>query len=175
MNSSEFSTFLQTRRSVREYTDEDVDTDTIHRLLNITQFGPTAGNRQAWDVIVVTDPGIKEDLFDIAYQQEHLLTAPVLFVICANYVRSMSQYGERGILYALQDATIAGTYLMLAAHAEGLQTCWTGAFEDDGIREVLDVPEHIRPLAILALGHGKMPATRPDKIPLSEHLHENIW
>ena len=175
MNSSEFSTFLQTRRSVREYTDEDVDAETINRLLNVTQFGPTAGNRQAWDVIIVTDPGIKEDLFDIAYQQEHLLTAPVLLVICANYVRSMSQYGERGILYALQDATIAGTYLMLAAHAEGLQTCWTGAFEDDSIREVLDLPEHIRPLTIIALGHGKTPATRPDKMPLSEHLHENIW
>lgn len=175
MNSSEFTTFLQKRRSVREYTDEDIDTETITRILKAAQLGPTAGNRQAWDVIIVTDPGIKEDLFDIAYRQEHLLTAPVLLVICANYVRSMSQYGERGILYALQDATIAGTYLMLAAHAEGLQTCWTGAFEDEEIREVLDVPEHIRPLAILALGHGKIPSARPDKMPLSEHLHENIW
>jgi len=91
MNSSEFTTFLQTRRSVREYTDEDVDTETIIRLLNVTQFGPTAGNRQAWDIIIVTDPGIKEDLYDISYQQEHLITAPVLLVICANYIRSMSQ------------------------------------------------------------------------------------
>ena len=175
MNLSEFTTFLQTRRSVREYTDEDVDPDTIVRLLKVTQFAPTAGNRQAWDVIIVTDPGIKEDLYDISYQQEHLLTAPVLLVICTNYVRSMSQYGERGILYALEDATIAGTYLMLAAHAEGLQTCWTGSFEDDSIREVLDLPEHSRPLAIIALGHGKTPAACPEKMPLSEQLHENIW
>ena len=58
-------------------------------------------------------------LADASFGQPHVGKAPALFVVCANYVRSMSQYGERGILYAVQDATIACTYMMLAAHARG--------------------------------------------------------
>ena len=48
-------------------------------------------------------------LAEAAFGQQHVENAPALFVVCANYVRSMSQYGERGILYAVEDATIACT------------------------------------------------------------------
>ena len=91
--------------------------------------------------MVVTDEGTRELLADAAFNQEHVKNAPLIFVVCANYVRSMSRYGERGILYAMEDATIAGTYLMLACHAAGLGSCWTGAFDDEMIREILDLPD----------------------------------
>ncbi len=66
----------------------------------------------------------------------------------------MSRYGERGILYGLEDATIACTYMMLAAQAQKLQSCWTGAFNDDEVREILDLPPHIRPVSLLVVGKG---------------------
>jgi nitroreductase len=87
----------------------------------------------------------------------------------------MSQYGERGILYAVQDATIAATYMMLGAHAAGLQTCWAGAFDEADVSEVLALPEHIRPLVLLATGRGHLPPSHTPRMPIGEHVHENIW
>jgi len=98
-----------------------------------------------------------------------------VLAVCANYIRSMSRYGERGILYAIQDATIACTFMMLAAHAAGLKSCWTGAFDEEEVKEVLDLPSHLRPVALLAVGRGKNPSERTGRIELSEHVHRDRW
>ncbi|MFY9801433.1 MAG: nitroreductase family protein, partial [Methanoregula sp.] len=92
-----------------------------------------------------------------------------------NYVRSMSRYGERGILYGLEDATIACTYMMLAAHAKNLHSCWTGAFNDEEVREILDLPQHIRPVALLAVGRGNAPTVPTERMDPGEHVHREIW
>ncbi len=175
MDSSDFQGFLRTRASVREYSFEDLTAEEIATIVRAAERAPSAGNREAWDVVVVTDVGIREDISDVAFQQQHLQQAPCIFVVCANYVRSMSQYGERGILYAVQDATIAATYMMLGAHAAGLQTCWTGAFDEEAVSEVLALPEHIRPLVLLAAGRGNLPPSYTKRMPMDEHVHENIW
>ena len=142
MDSSEFFGFCQGRSSVREYDDEPLTKEEIDYILSCAGTAPSAGNLEAWDVVVVTDEETRSALAEAAFSQAHVERAPVIFVVCSNYVRSMSRYGERGILYGLEDATIACTYMMLAAHAKKLQSCWTGAFDDDEVREVLGLPPH---------------------------------
>lgn len=175
MDSSEFLAFLESRQSVREYGDETVTGEEISSILKAASSAPSAGNREAWDVIVVRSEDQREALAEAAFDQEHIEKAPVVLVVCANYVRSMSRYGERGILYALEDATIACTYMMLAAHALRLQSCWTGAFDDDAVREVLNIPAHIRPVSLLAVGKGAVPAARTERMPVGEHVHRETW
>lgn len=175
MNSSDFRRFLQSRGSVREYRDEPLDEEQIEYLLACARTAPSAGNREAWDVVVVTDDDLRLELSLAALEQPQIRDAAAVFVVCANYVRSMSQYGERGILYAVQDATIACTYMMLAAHAEGLRSCWTGAFNEDEVREVLQLPQHVRPVALLAVGKGQPPQVRTGRLPIEEHVHREIW
>jgi len=175
MNSSEFLRFLKARSSVRTYSEASLDPDEIDYILASASTAPSAGNREAWDVVVVTDEGIRMDLALAALEQEHIREAPVVFVVCANYVRSMSQYGERGILYALQDSAIACTYMMLAAHARGLHSCWTGAFDEKDVRDTLYLPEHIRPVALLAVGRGTPPLRSVGRMPVEEHTHREIW
>lgn len=175
MNYSDFYHFLKARSSVRNYSDEPLDPEDIDYILACASTAPSAGNREAWDVVVVTDEDVRIDLALAALEQDHIREAPAIFVVCANYVRSMSQYGERGILYALQDAAIACTYVMLAAHARSLHSCWTGAFNENDVREILNLPEHIRPVALLAVGRG-MPPLRPvERMPVKEHVHREIW
>lgn len=175
MDSSDFFGFCAGRSSVREYDDDPVADGDIEYLLKCAGTAPSAGNLESWDVVVVRDEETKEALYEAAYGQEHIERAPVVLVICANYVRSMSRYGERGILYGLEDATIACTYLMLAAHARGLVSCWTGAFEDEAVREVLNLPQHIRPVSLLALGKGHAPAQHMDRRSIGEHVHNDTW
>ncbi|ABD39857.1 nitroreductase [Methanospirillum hungatei JF-1] len=175
MNLSELNRFLAGRTSVRQYLPEPVADTIIEEILLSTRSAPSAGNLESWDVIVVTDEGTRELLCDAAFQQEHVSAAPVIFVVCANYVRSMSRYSERGILYAMQDATIAGTYLMMAIHASGLGSCWTGAFDDEMVREILDIPGHIRPVTLLTAGYTREIVPSPPRMETGEHVHYGYW
>ncbi|QSZ68123.1 nitroreductase [Methanofollis aquaemaris] len=176
MDSSEFLTFLEGRQTVREYDpDREVTEEEAEFILRAASSAPSAGNREAWDVVVVRAEDQREALAETAFDQAQIRNAPVVFVVCSNYVRSMSRYGDRGILYALEDATIACTYMMLAAHALRLHACWTGAFEEDSAREVLNIPPHIRPVALLAVGRGEVPAARTERMPVGEHVHRETW
>lgn len=175
MDSSDFSRFLTSRSSVRVYTGEAVSDDDLTYLFDCAATAPSAGNLEAWDVVMVRDRGRKEELSDAALGQPHVREAPLLLVVCANYVRSMSRYGDRGILYAVQDATIACTYLMLAAHARNLVSCWVGAFDEDRVKSVLSLPLHVRPVVILCIGKGSLPRELTDRLPISEHLHHETW
>ncbi|MFA5331908.1 MAG: nitroreductase family protein [Methanoregula sp.] len=175
MDSSDFLGFLTRRSSVREYDEIPLTDEEIDYIVSCAGTAPSAGNLESWDVVVVTDEESRLALADAAFGQQHVGQAPALFVICANYVRSMSQYGERGILYAVQDATIACTYMMLAAHARELNSCWTGAFEEDDVREILGLPAHIRPLAILAAGHGHPSSRLAERLDIREHVHRDEW
>jgi nitroreductase len=176
MDFSEFQRFLEGRSSVRDFNDQPLTEVEISRILACASSAPSAGNREAWDVVVVTDPQIRKELERAALEQPHVGSAPVLFVICSNYIRSMSRYGERGILYAVQDATIACTYMMLAAQVSSIASCWTGAFEEEEVRAILDLPQHIRPVAILAAGRaGSHIDGRTGRMPINEHVHRERW
>jgi len=175
MDSSEFREFLRSRSSVREFSTAPVPEDQIRWLLSCASTAPSAGNLEAWDVVAVTEPEVREALAEAALSQPHVAQAPLVLVVCSNYVRSMSRYGERGILYALEDATIACTYLMLAAHAAGLSSCWTGAFDDEEVRKILDLPPHVRPVSLLAVGRGRVAAERTGRMPADDHLHRDQW
>ena len=176
MDPSEFQSFLASRRSVREYDEAaGITAEEKDYILSAASTCPTAGNLEAWDVVIVSDEGQLEMLSDAARGQRQMLDAGCAFVVCANYIRSMSRYGERGILYAVQDATIAATYMMLAAHAIRLHTCWMGAFDEAQVKEVLELPAHVRPVAILSVGFGSLPPSSPERMNPEEHAHYDVW
>jgi nitroreductase len=175
MDSSEFLPFLTARASVREYRSDGVEPEDLDFLLACASTAPSAGNREAWDVIAVTDAETKDALSRAALHQRHVSAAPLVLVVCARYDRSMSRYGERGRLYAVQDATIACTYLMLAAHARSLRSCWTGAFQEENVRQILGIPQDVRPIALLTIGKGSRPAFRTGRMPSQDHLHQGTW
>jgi len=175
MDSSDFFGFLSSRSSIREYGDDPLTPEETEYILSCASTGPSAGNREAWDVVVVTDEETRCALAEAAFGQVHIEKAATVFVALANYVRSMSRYGERGILYAVEDATIACTYMMLAAHAKKIHTCWTGAFNEDEVREILGLPQHVRPIALLAAGKGDTMAGLTERMPIGEHVHREQW
>jgi nitroreductase len=175
MESSDFLDFLKSRSSVRRYRPDPLTEEETGYILSCASAAPSAGNLESWDVIVVTSEEGKAALAEAAFDQVHIEEAGAVFVVCANYVRSMSRYGERGILYGLEDATIACTYMMLAAHAKKLHSCWTGAFNDDEVRDILTLPQHIRPIALLAIGRGDPPSVLTGRMETGGHVHHDTW
>lgn len=110
----------------------------LDRAFRTARLAPSAGNLQAYQVIVVRDEAQKRDLARACVDQAFVATAPVVLVWLADPVRSARKYGTRGTqLYCLQDATIAASYAQLALTALGLCSCWVGAFDEDAVARVV--------------------------------------
>ncbi len=143
---------LEKRRSIRSYETRPVPKEIIHELIDAAETAPSAGNLRARRYVVVVNPEMRKALAVAAYGQSQVENAPLIIVVCADVDRSSSRYGDRGSLYAIQDATAAVMCLLLAAHDLGLGACWNGAFDDDMARDLLGLEEHTLPVAIISAG-----------------------
>ena len=167
---------IKNRRSIRAFTDEPVTDEEIEKLIDAARWAPSAGNIQPWEFIIVRDPQVKHGLCEAALNQTFIEEAPVVIVVCANPMQSSKGYGSRGInLYCIQDTAAATQNILLAAHAMGLATCWVGAFSEEEAKRVLGVPDGLRPIAIVPVGHpAEKPRVRPRR-QLSEITHHETF
>ncbi len=169
----DFFHLIEARRSMRKYAETPVEEEKLQRILAAINRAPSAGNLQAFEVFIVRKLEQRQALVQAAWNQEFLAEAPVVLAFCAEPARSAIKYGERGAtLYALQDATIACTFAMLAAKALGLDTVWVGAFDEAAVSSLLRLPSDLRPALLLPVGYaGKEPKPRPWR-ELSDLIHE---
>lgn len=160
------------RSSIRSFRSNLVPEEDLMRILECAIQAPSAGNLQPWEFVVVKNGDTKGELADAAYGQDFISEAPIVIVVCANKRTSSLRYGNRGeSLYCIQD-TAAATYgLMLAAYALGYGTCWVGAFSEERVSQVLNLPEHVRPVAIVPIGVPAEEPFKPGRIPLSRKIH----
>ncbi len=165
---------IQKRRSVRRFKAEKIEPETLKKLAEAARWAPSAGHRQPLEIVVVTNEGVKEKLSKAALGQEHVKNAPAVFVMCGDISRTKSRYGERGKnLYVIQDIATATQNLLLQATALGLGSVWVGAFNEQRVREILDLPPLVRPLAIVPVGLPNESPLPPEKRPLEEILHKD--
>ncbi|MFQ6051035.1 MAG: nitroreductase family protein [Candidatus Hydrothermarchaeota archaeon] len=167
---------INKRRSVRDFLDKDVEDEKIFRILEAAIKAPSAGNLQPWEFVLVRDEKNKRELAKAALNQNFIYEAPVVIVVCADKERSGSRYGSRGReLYCIQDTAAATMTLMLAAVAEGLGTCWVGAFHEEEVRKVINAPKNVRPLAIVPVGYPSRDGYRTGRYDLESVLHKESF
>ena len=169
----EFFEVIQNRCSMRKYVETAIEEEKVQQILEAINRAPSAGNLQAFEVFVVRKLTLRQALVKAALDQSFLAEAPLTLVFCTNPARAVERYGSRGTsLYCIQDATIACTFAMLAARALGLDSVWVGAFDEQAVTDVLQLPESLRPVAMLPIGYaGKTPNLRPRRV-LSDLIHE---
>jgi nitroreductase len=163
---------LEGRRSIRKYTADPVSDETLQKLLCAAGIAPSWKNNQCWRFIVVREQSRKQKLAgslpDGNPCKKAIAEAPVVLVLCADPRTSGRQDGKD---YYLLDAGLAMQQLMLAAHAEGLGTCWVAWFDEAKARPACNIPEPYRVVALTPLG---VPAHRPSPRPRKE-LEEIIF
>lgn len=161
---------VKERRSVRRFRGDPIPQATIGQLLEAAILAPTAGNCQPWRFIVVHNAEVKSRLAAAAYGQDFVAEAPVVIVVCAEFMRSAQRYGNRGLsLYSLQDTAAATQNILLAATGCGLGTCWVGAFDEGQVARVLELPTDVlRPVAMIPVGYPAVKPRRPPRRPLEE-------
>jgi nitroreductase len=165
----QFFEVINRRRSVRVYAKQSVARDHVEGVLAATRLAPSAGDLQSYRIVVVEHCRTKEALAEAALAQDFIAAAPVVLIFCADPEQSEGKYGRRGAeLYCVQDATIAACYAQLAATALGLASCWVGAFDETRVAAALRLPEGLRPVAIMPIGHAAESPARPPRRPLDE-------
>ncbi|MCP4426565.1 MAG: nitroreductase [Chloroflexi bacterium] len=171
----EFFEVVQERHSIRAFTAKAVEPEKLRQILEAANRAPSAGNLQGYEVFVVANAAKKRQLARAALEQEFIAVAPTVLVFCTHAARSAGKYGRRGqTLYALQDATIACTFAMLACTAVALSSTWVGAFDTETVRQIIDAPDGIVPVVILPIGYAAESPRLTSRRELSDivHTHE---
>lgn len=151
----ELSHAIVSRRSIRKYQPAAVPRAKLAAVLEAARQAPTAANRQPWKLYVVEDPVLRRELGK-AYKNPWFYEAPMILVMCSLPKNAWSRADGKN--YADIDAAIAFDHLTLVAHAEGLGTCWIGAFNPQVVKDALKLPAGEEPLAMTPLGE---PAETP--------------
>ncbi len=168
----EFSELIQKRKSIRGYTSAAVETDKLNRVLEAANLAPTATNRQPFQIIVINTRGREQELKRI-YPKDWFVQAPLVLCICALPENAWSRMDGKN--YAEVDATIAMDHLILAAHNEGLGTCWIAAFDPGATREILGLPKNVVPVAFTPLGYPADEGRPKKRKSLKELVRYEKW
>lgn len=133
-----------------------VDDKMIGLMLHMATHAPSAGNIQEWEFVVVRDEGVKAKLAKAALEQMHITEAPVVVVVLADLEKITLKYGKRGeLVYALEDTAAAVMLLLLSASSLGLGADWIKSFDEDLVKLSLELPESVRPMAIIPVGYPR--------------------
>ena len=140
---------IKTRRSVRAYKDGKIDDVVLNRILEAARLAPSAHNAQGYKLIIVKDAEKKRALAKAALNQDFIAQAPVVIVGVA--LNPELDEDSKVPFYAV-DLAIIFDHITLTAATEGLGTCWIGAFIQEEVKKILNIPERYEVVVLMPLG-----------------------
>ena len=207
MISTEIYDVIRRRRDVRaEFTGEPIDPEVLQRVLAAAHAAPSVGLSQPWDFVLVQDRDTRQRFHRHVHEERATFAATLTGAEAENFARikidgvlesSLSavvtydpQRGAPAVLgrHAIADAglysvCLAIQNLWLAATAEGLGVGWVSFYREDFLRDLLNIPATVRPVAWLCLGPVTHLETVPDlerhgwrqRTPLTNLIHAEHW
>lgn len=160
---------VETRKSVRGYdASRPVAPEILKRVLDAGRLAPSAKNLQPWKFLLVSSPGMLA-IVRPCYERDWFHEAPHILVVTGDRAEAWVRPSD-GWNSLETDLAIAMDHLILAAHAEGLATCWISAFDPAKLREALGLGPAEEVFAITPLGYASADAQTRPKIrkPLDE-------
>ena len=179
MREADLLDVMRRRRSARVHAPSAVPETALAAVLEAARWAPSAANRQPWEFVAIDDPALKGALRaafleeaqhrdpryrSVSEKQADLLTAPGLVLVCGD-PRSKERYvnataigaaAQEELFLLSMGAAIQNLLLMATAH--GLTSTWIARpARLQAVRRLLDVPEHIRTIAFVALGLAASP------------------
>lgn len=157
---------IVSKRDSREFTDQAVDDEALHRVLQAGRMAGSAKNLQPCRFVVLTDPAHKEELAACGQFSSWIPKAPVNIAIVVP---------EDGRDF---DAGRTAQNMMIACNALGLASCPVTMHDKDGARKVLALPDGHRVVILIALGHptpGTTSGMGAQRTPLDEMFHRERW
>lgn len=166
----EFYDVVKNRRSYRVFKPDLPETEKVERILNAARLAPTWANMQGVHYIVVREPENVKAVWDAVGQTRKFIQAP-MFIVGAISEKA-SGTNLNGQKYFGVDFGICFEHLLLAATAEGLASCWIGWFNENKVKQALNIPDDYKVMGITALGYSLKPKGEiTDRKPLDKIVH----
>ena len=151
---ADFKTLAQMRRSHRKFTGEEIDAEDVKMILRAALMSPTSKGQRAWHFVVVDDKMDLEKLSDAKdLGGQFIKGAPLAVVVLGDPMQNDCW---------VEDASIAAISMQYQAEDLGLGSCWVqmrgrglsdGTSADTVIRGILNIPENMNTLCVIAFGH----------------------
>jgi nitroreductase len=163
---------VKTRRSVRNYQEQKVPEEIVMELLQAAMCGPSAGNQQPWQFIVIDDRKVLDSLLTANPNAKMCKEAQLAILVCGDLTK------EKYPGFWVQDCSAAVMSILLVAHSRGLGAVWTGVYpiqeRVDGFRRLLHLPDTVMPLALVPMGYPAKDLPHADRFQ-PDRVHRNRW
>lgn len=150
---------IVSRRSIRKFKEDPVGRELLHEIVRAGMYAPSARNTQSWYFIVVEERPRLCQLADLHPYGRMLKNAGAAVLVCGDQTR------EDSLIYQVQNCSAATQNMLLAAHELGLGAVWLGVQPREqrisDLKSFFNLPEHIVPVSLIAIGHPANPAPAP--------------
>jgi 5,6-dimethylbenzimidazole synthase len=187
----ELITAINQRQSCRDFLEENIEQDSLEKIIEAGIMAPSPLNSQPWDFIVITNNIVKEQICNGAqkckakameasgwqwlekYSVEFLRTTPVIIVVTGDKTKSGVDIFQEDGPMAYQHACAAAIQnMLLTSHALGLGSVWFTLFDKESVKELLNIDDNKVPLAFVCLGK---PAKNGAKAPRKPMANKTVF
>jgi nitroreductase len=178
---AELMEIIKGRRSIRKYKNKEISESSLNKILESVQWSPSWANTQCWEVIVVRDPTIKEQLQGTLIKNpatKAMVQAPVVLVVCGKLKSSGYYKGQVSTKFGdwfMFDLGIATQSLCLTAYDLGLGTVIVGLFDHNKTKKILGVPEDYEVVSMIPLGYPAKDSEAPKRREIKEFTHYDTF
>ena len=166
----DFLQFAAERYSVRKFDGEHLPQHTVDAILAAGHIAPTGCNNQPQRILVLNTDEAMEKLKRCTPCH---FQAPTAMLVCYNRDETWTRKYD-GACSAPVDASIVATHMMLMAHSLGVGSCWVMYFDPDAMKKEFNIPENIKPLALLVMGYPSDTSQPLDKHSEYRPLEETV-
>ena len=181
---------LNSRKSVRAYTDREIGKEEKDAILMAAAQAPTACNQQLYTILDITDQALKERLVETCDNQPMIAQAKLVLIFCADCKKWYDAYlavgcqtrkpGVGDLLLAASDAMIAAQNAVTAAESLGIGSCYIGDIMEncEAQRALLKLPEYVFPVGMGIFGYPteqQMRRPKPERVEMQYVVHENTY
>ena len=192
---------IRTRRAIKHYdANHSMTPEEVNALLSLAILSPTAFNIQNWRFVVVTDPELRKQIREVAWDQAQVTDASLFIVLCADlksWEKQPSRYwvnapkeiqefmlpaidkyyrGKDQVQRdeAMRSCGITAQTLMLAARSMGYDSCPMDGFDFEKVSELINLPaEHVIAMFVAIGKCTKESWPRPGQLDLNEVIIKN--
>ncbi len=161
-----------TRRSIRRFTEQEVEQEKIENLLRAGMQAPSAHNKQPWHFVLLNDRRLLNEIADFHPYAKMLYQAPLAIAVCGDLEL------ENNDRYLALNGAAATENILLAAHGQGLGAVWIAVYpREERIKKVkllLELPLHIIPISLVAIGYPAKTVPPEDRYQ-PQKVHFNRW
>jgi nitroreductase len=155
-------TCIRTRREIRDYLDKPIPNETLQRILEAGRLAPSSKNSQPWHFIVINDRMTLKRISELTPTGAHIAKAALAIAVLMDAAKLPEIDGAR----AVQN-------MVLEAWEMGVGSCWVTNFYEDGVKDLLGVPQRMKLVTVMPFGYPIEPKTKRKKTrkPLNEIVH----